>query len=162
MAIRKEVTVKHGFSREEITEVVKATLALLWGYEETSPGIFESNIRAVCLDPVWLFTVDVSADGIINVASERKVPFTPFQSAEREHHRKIIKRFFDSLKHTCSTTGLAKSKPEAYGKLISAVGSDVNIVNASGAGCALNMIIIPAIMGVIVCALVIIAHIPRG
>ena len=116
MTVRKEVTVQHGFSQEEIAEAVKATLLLLWGYEELSPGTFETGIGVTLASWGERFTVDITREGIIKIASKSKVPTTLFDWGKS---RENLKSFLNGLKHTFSTTGLAKSKPEAYSSFIS-------------------------------------------
>lgn len=117
MAVRKEVTVQHGFSQEEITDAVKATLLLLGGCEERSPLIFESDICVTLLEwPGFRLTVDVTRENIIKIASESKVPWALVDSGV---NREKIKKFIDSLKHTFLISGLAKSKPEAYSSFMS-------------------------------------------
>lgn len=112
MAVRKEITIQHGFSQEEITDAVKATLLLLGGCEERSPLIFESDICASWIEwPGFRLTVDVTREGIIKIASESKVPWALFDWGV---NREKIKKFVDSLKHTLLISGLDKSKPEAY------------------------------------------------
>jgi hypothetical protein len=117
MGVRKEVTVQHGFSREEIGEAVKATLLLLWGYEEPSPGTFKSDIRWTWSESGKWFTVDITREGIIKIASESKLrtQLVDLTDSNREN----IKEFLNALKRTFSRTGLAKSKPEAYASFIS-------------------------------------------
>ncbi len=116
MAVRKEVTVQHGFSQEEIAEAVKATLLRSWGYEELSPGTFESDIGWTWGSWGEWFTVDITREGIIKIASKSKVPTTLFDFGKNQ---KNLKRFLNALKRTFSTSGQAKSKPEAYTSFIS-------------------------------------------
>jgi hypothetical protein len=117
VAVRKEITVQHDFSQEEIAEAVKATLLLLGGCEERSPLTFESDICTTWIEwPGFRLAVDVTGEGILKIASESKVPWALFDwGANREK----IKIFIDSLKHTFLISGLAKSKPEAYSSFIS-------------------------------------------
>jgi len=62
------------------------------------------------------FTVDVTREGIIKIASKSKVPTTLFDFGKNQEN---LKSFLNRLKYTFSTSGLAKSKPEAYASFVS-------------------------------------------
>ena len=174
MAARLEAIVKHGFSQEEIAKVVEETLLfLLMDYRQSSPGIFEAaGFESKVYFPIPMtlhpntLIVDVTGEGIIEIASEPKRK-TVMGVPQKGNPKEIIK-FLTALKRELSESELAKSKPEAYSEFLAAAGSDVKTasVYVGGGGCcsllAMSIIIIPAGIGVLVCALVIIAHIPRG
>jgi hypothetical protein len=116
MAVRKEITVQHEFSQEEIAVAVRNTLLLLWGYEERSPGVFESDIGTTWASWGERFTVDITGEGTIRIVSEPKVSITLFDYGKNQEN---VKRFLNALKHTFSTSGLAESKPGAYTSFMS-------------------------------------------
>jgi len=116
MGVRKEVTVQHGFSQEEIAEAVKATLLLLWGYEEPRPGTFESDVGTTWMSWGERFTVDVTREGVIKIVSESKIPTTLFDFGK---NRENLKSFLNRLKYTFSSSGFAESKPKAYSSFTS-------------------------------------------
>jgi hypothetical protein len=116
MGVRKEVTVQHGFSQEEIAEAVRSTLLSLWGYEERSPGGFESDIGTTWQSWGERFKVDITREGIIKAVSESKVPTTLFDFGK---NRENLKSFLNRLRYTFSSSGFAESKPEAYSSFMS-------------------------------------------
>ncbi|MEE8641120.1 MAG: hypothetical protein V3T41_12000 [bacterium] len=150
MTVRKEVTVQHGFSREEIAEAVTATLLLLWGYKEPSPGTFESDI---CINLIkWpgdRFTVDITREGIIKIVSESK---SRLQLFDFGNNRENIKKFLDALKYTFSTSGLAKSKREGYSSFMS--NESTHIKSRSSAENILPNILVTIITIILVCVIV--------
>ena len=155
MAVRKELTIPHGFSQEEITKAVKETLRLLWGYEEYPPGLFYSIINMTFQSWGERVTVDVRKEGIIKIVSESKVSTTVFDWGKNDEN---LQKVAKGLKYVLSTSGLAESNPEAYSKFSSLPGDYVNTFTRSRYGCcsllAMSMIIIPAGIGVLVCAVV--------
>jgi hypothetical protein len=149
VAVRKEITVQHGFSQEEIAEAVKATLLLLGGCEERSPLVFESDVCASWIEwPGFRLTVDVTQEGILEIASESKVPWA---LSDWGTNREKIKKFIDALKHTFLISGLAKSKPEAYSSFMS--DKSTHIENRSFSEIFLPFIliivIVPCVVGII-------------
>lgn len=143
-----KANVKHGFSREDIAEAVKATLLLLWGYEEPSPGTFESDVGVRSLSSGGeRFAVDITQEGIIQIVSESKAPnrFWPAFVYDNKN-RQNVKDFLNALKFSVSTSGLAKSKPEAYSLLLSTGRSTTDIVSRPVSEHILGFILFMVIM----------------
>lgn len=143
-----KANVKHGFSQEEIAEAVKATLLLLWGYEEPCPGTFESDVGISS----WTsggerFTVDITREGIIKIVSESKAPNRFFPAFVYDNRNKQnVKDFLNALKFSVSTSGLAKAKPEAYSLLLSTGRSTTDIVSRPVSEHILGFILFMVIM----------------
>ncbi|MGD8719867.1 MAG: hypothetical protein PVH29_13735 [Candidatus Zixiibacteriota bacterium] len=117
MAIRKEATIEHGFTQDEITAAVKATLEKLWGCQEKEPALFESDIGMSLNSFGEVFTVDLTEAGAIKIASETKLPTALTDWGKNQGN---IDKFLAALKETLAASGLAESKAEAYASLAEA------------------------------------------
>ena len=146
MAIRKEVTVQHGFSQEEITEAVRATLLSLWGCEEKAPAVFESDIGFSLYSGGERFTVDIAEEGVIKIASESKLPTTLVDWGKNQGN---ITKFLGALKETLKASGLAESKREAYSSLIAAESTQIRDASTRREGCS-TILLIALISGVLI------------
>jgi hypothetical protein len=149
MAVRKEFTVQHGFSQEEIAEAVKATLLLLWGYDETSPGLFASDIGITWVSWGERFTVDINREGIMEIVSECSFPLQVWDWGKNRENLKI---FLNGLKDTFSTSGLAKSNPEAYSSFMS--NESTHIKSRSNAEIVLPVVLVVIITIILICLIV--------
>jgi hypothetical protein len=146
MAIRKEATVQHGFSQEEITEAVKATLESLWGCRKKAPGVFESDVGFSLVSWGERVTVDVRKEGIVEIASESKLPTTLVDWGKNLEN---LSKVLDGLKDALSASGLAEAKPEAYELFLS--NEPINIGRSStGKGVAALLISLVVILAVVV------------
>lgn len=155
MAIRKEATVQHGFTQDEITEAVKATLESLWGFQEKAPGVLESDIGMTLWSFGTLFTVDLTEAGVIKVASETKMPTALVDFGTNQGN---INKFLNALKETLAASGLAESKPEAFSSLAAAEGAEVRDASSRKEGFSVILLvaIIAAVLVVIAIACIVI------
>jgi hypothetical protein len=155
MAIRKEATVRHGFSQEEIAGAVRATLESLWGCEEKSPAFFESDIGMTLWSFGALFNVDLTEAGVIKIASETKLPTALVDFGT---NRGNINKFLNALKETLAAGGLAESKPEAYSSLAAAGNAEVRDASSRGEGYSVILLVafIAAVLVVVAIACIVI------
>jgi hypothetical protein len=154
MTVRKEATIQHGFSQEEIAEAARATLESLWGCEEKAPAFFESDIGFTLNSFGERFTVDIAEEGVINIASESKLPTTLVDWGKNEGN---ITKFLGALKSTLTAGGLAQSKPEAYSSLVAAENTQVRDASSrrEGFSTILLIAIIAAVLIVIAIACIV-------
>ena len=155
MAIRKEATVQHGFTQEEIAEAVRATLESLWGYQEKAPAFFESDIGMTLWSFGTLFTVDLTEAGVIKVASETKMPTALVDFGTNQGN---INKFLNALKEALAASGLAESKREAFSSLAAAEGAEVRDASSRKEGFSVILLvaIIAAVLVVIAIACIVI------
>ncbi len=144
MAIRKEATVKHGFSRDEITAAVKAALESLWGYQEKAPAVFESDIGMTLWSFGTLLTVDLTEAGVIKIASGTKLPTALVDFGT---NRGNINKFLGALKETLAASGLAESKAEAFSSLAAAENAQVRDASSRREG--ISVILLVAIIAAV-------------
>lgn len=154
MTIRKEATVQHGFSQEEIAEAARAALKSLWGCEEKSPAVFESDIGFSLNSWGERFTVDLAEEGVIKIASESKLPTTLVDWGKNQGN---ITKFLDALKGSLTASGLAESKREAYSSLIAAESAQIRDASTrrEGFSTILLIAIIAAVLLVIAIACIV-------
>jgi hypothetical protein len=138
MAIRKELTVQHGFSQEEIAKAVKAALESLWGCEEKSPAFFESDIGMTLWSFGMLFTVDLTETRVIKIASETKLPTALVDFGTNQGN---INKFLNALKETLAASGLAESKPEVYSSLFAAENTQVRDASSRKEGFSVILLV---------------------
>jgi len=155
MAIRKELTIEHGFSQEEITEAVKATLEALWGCEEKAPAFFESDIGMTLWSFGTLFTVDLTEAGAIKIASETKLPTALVDFGTNQGN---INKFLGALKEKLAASGLAESKAEAFSSAFGAENTQVRDASSRREGFSVILLvaIIAAVLVVIAIACIVI------
>ena len=155
MAIRKEATVQHGFSQEEITEAVKATLEKLWGYEEKAPAFFESDIGMTLWSFGTLLTVDLTEAGVMKIASETKLPTALVDFGTNQGN---INKFLNAFKETLAASRLAESKPEAYSSFATAENAEVRDASSRREGFSVILLvaIIAAVLVVIAIACIVV------
>jgi hypothetical protein len=144
VAIRKELTIEHGFSQAEITGAVKTTLQSLWGGKESSPGVFTSDIGMTLWSFGTLFTVDLAEAGVIKIASETKLPTALVDFGT---NRGNIDKFLRALKETLAANGLADAKPEAYSLLAAAGNAQVRDASSRREG--ISVILLVAIIAAV-------------
>ena len=148
MAIRKEAAVQHGFTQDEITAAVKATLESLWGCAEKAPALFESDIGMTLWSFGTLLTVDLTETGIIKVASETKLPTALVDFGTNQGN---INKFLGALKENLAAGGLAESNPEAVSSLATAESVEVRDASSRKEGLSTLLLI-----GIIAAVLIVI------
>ena len=148
MGVKAGTTIRHLFTREEIEEAVKAALLLLGGCYEISPRVYRSDIGMTYWSWGERVTVDVSAEGIMKIASESTFSPTLIDYGKNKEN---VSKVLNGLKYAFMTSGLAKSNPEAYSAFLS--DENANISSPSSGERASDLIVVTIIIAAIMLAL---------